>query len=464
MAGETGLLARLGLHRKELRAWALYDWANSAFATTIIAAVLPIYYVQVAGSTLPSNVALAYWGYTTAIALVIVVLISPVLGAVADHMGAKKKFLGAFMLLGVVASLGLALVGSGDWVLASVLFTVGNIGFSGSIVFYASLLPHIADDQELDRVAAGGWAVGYVGGGLLLLINAAMLMRPELFGLPDQAVASRAAFASVAVWWGLFSIPIFRHVSEPPRRLEAGEPPGGSALAYGFRRLSTTFREIRQYRQLFLFLAAFFLYTDGIGTIIKMATAYGSQIGLGTGALIGALLVVQFVGVPFTFAFGALADRIGARNGIMIALVVYCGISIFGYFVTEAWHFWTLAFAVGMVQGGAQSLSRGLFASMIPRARSSEFFGFFSVFEKMAGILGPIVFGIASQVTGTGRVGILAVIIFFIVGIILLARVDIDEGRRVARQEDAAMAASAAERSSGGAPAARDPASRRPPT
>ena len=438
--GEGGILRSLGLHRKELRSWAMYDWANSAFATTIMAAVLPIYYVQVAGSTLESNVALSYWAYTAATALLIIVVASPVLGAIADYMGAKKAFLGGFMALGVAATLGLSFVGDGQWVLASFFYILGNIGFTGSIVFYASLLPHIASDDELDRVAAGGWAMGYVGGGLLLVLNAAMIVQPEWFGLPDSSSASRAAFVSVAVWWALFSIPLFRDVAEPPRRIEPSEEGLGlGPVRIGFRRLAETFHELRQYRQLMLFMAAFFFYSDGIGTIIKMATAYGSQIGLGTSALIGALLVVQFVGVPFTFAFGALSGRIGPKASIMIALVVYAGISVFGYFVTEAWHFWVLAVAVGMVQGGAQALSRGLFASMIPRSKSSEFFSFYSVFEKMAGILGPIVFGVASQITGTGRIGILAVVIFFIAGIALLSRVDIAEGRRVARAEDAAM-------------------------
>lgn len=418
----------------------MYDWANSAFATTIMAAVLPIYYVQVAGASLPSNVALSYWAYTAATALFVIVIASPVLGAMADYLGAKKKFLGGFMALGVAATFGLSFVQTGQWVLASLFFIVGNIGFTGSIIFYSSLLPHIASDEELDSVAAGGWAMGYVGGGLLLVLNAAMIVQPEWFGLADEATASRAAFASVAVWWAVFSIPLFRDVAEPPRRIDAEEQSLGlSPLRIGFRRLAVTVREIRQYRQLVLFLAAFFFYSDGIGTIIKMATAYGSQIGLGTSALIGALLVVQFVGVPFTFAFGALAGRIGARNGILLALVVYSGISVFGYFVTEAWHFWVLAIAVGMVQGGAQALSRGLFASMIPRTKSSQFFSFYSVFEKMAGILGPVVFGVASQVTGTGRIGILAVVVFFIAGIALLSRVDVDDGRRIARAEDAAM-------------------------
>ncbi len=444
-ASTGAVLRKLGLHRRDLRSWAMYDWANSAFATTVMAAVLPIYYLKVAGNTLPGVVAAAYWAYTAAAALAIIAVISPVLGAMADYMGAKKRFLAGFMLLGVAATAGLTFVGPGQWVKASGFYILGNIGFTGSIVFYDSLLPHIASDEEMDRVTTGGWAMGYVGGGLLLVLNALMLTHPAMFGLADTAAASRAAFATVAVWWLLFSIPVLRNVPEPPRRIEAGEGGGRSnPVRIGFRRLRETIGELRQYRQLALLLVAFFFYSDGIGTIIKMATVYGSQIGLPTGAIIGALLLVQFVGVPFTFAFGALADRIGTKNGIIVALTVYAGISVFGYFVTETWHFFVLAFAVGMVQGGAQSLSRGLFASMIPRAKSSEFFAFFSVFDKMAGILGPVVWGIASQITGSTRVGILAIIVFFIGGIALLRRVDIEEGRRVARAEDARMTAAPA--------------------
>jgi UMF1 family MFS transporter len=450
-----GFLDKLGLHRKELRAWAMYDWANSAFATTVMAAVLPIYYQNVAGDTLAGEDALAFWGYTAAAGLTLAAVISPVLGAVADFMAAKKKFLAAFMLLGVAATFGLGSVGRGEWLLASVLYVLGNVGFAGSIVFYASLLPHIASDEEVDRVATGGWAVGYVGGGLLLAVNAVMLVRPGLFGLADQAEAARWAFVSVAVWWALFSLPLFRHVSEPPRRIDPEEEGlSTNPFVAGFRRLGRTFREVREYRQLTLFLAAFFFYTDGIGTIIKMAGGYGAQIGIGTSAIIGALLMVQFVGVPFTFAFGALSGRIGPKNGILIALVVYAVISVSGYFVEEAWHFWVLAFAVGTVQGGAQALSRGLFASMVPRSKSSEFFGFFSVFEKMAGIMGPVLFGFASQSMGTGRYGIVAVVIFFLAGIVILRRVDVDEARRVARKEDAAMepAEEGGRTAAGGAP------------
>jgi len=432
------LLAALGLQRKELRSWAMYDWANSAFITTIGAAVLPIYYSRVAAGDLSPVQATAYWGYTNSIALAVIAVMAPVLGAMGDYLGAKKRFLAAFMLVGVIASAGLYLVQRGDWLLASSLYLVGSIGFTGSLVFADSLLPHIARAHEIDRVSTAGYALGYLGGGVLLAINALMIAKPTLFGFADAAVASRASFLSVAVWWLVFSIPVFRNVPEPPRRVEAREALGANPVTAAFGRLRETFGEIRQYRETFKFLLAFWLYIDGIHTIQRLAVIYGTELGLGQGTLIGALLLVQFVGIPFSFLFGALASRIGTRRGIYLALWVYTLIAIFGYFVSEAWHFWALAFMVGLVQGGAQALSRSFYAAMIPRARSSEFFGFFSVSERFAGIMGPALFGLVGMLTGTSRFGILALIAFFISGMLLLGRVDEAEGRRAAAAADAA--------------------------
>lgn len=436
-----GWLRALGLERRELRSWALYDWANSAFATTIMGAVLPVYYASVAAASLPGNVATAYWGYTTAIAMMIIAVASPVLGAAADYMGAKKRFLAAFMLLGVIATACLYLVTEGQWLLASMLFIAGNIGFAGANVFYDSLLPHIASEDEVDRVSTAGYAIGYVGGGVLLAVNLVMVLKPDLFGFADAGIATRVVFVSVAVWWAGFSIPLLRDVREPPRRLEVEESERINPLRAGFHRLLETLGEIRKHKQLLTFLVAFWFYTDGIGTIIKMATVYGTEIGLGPNTLIGAFLVVQFVGIPFTFAFGALAGRIGARNGIYIALTVYAFISVFAYFMNTAWHFWVLAAAVATVQGGSQALSRSLFTTLIPRGKSSEFFGFFSVFAKFAGILGPFLMAQVALLTGSGRFGILALVIFFVVGILVLSRVDLEEGRRAALEEDATLQA-----------------------
>ncbi|MGD2153532.1 MAG: MFS transporter [Gemmatimonadales bacterium] len=445
-ASSRGWLKLLGLHRRELRSWALYDWANSAFATTIMGAVLPIYFARVAAGHMPGNVATAYWGYTTALGLALIALASPVLGAIGDYMGAKKRFLAGFMILGVIATACLYLVTQGAWLLASTLFIFGNIGFAGANVFYDSLLPHIADEDEVDRVSTAGYALGYVGGGILLAINLAMITRPDLFGLADSGLATRLAFVSVAVWWLGFSIPLLRDVREPPRRLEESEAVQVNPVRAGFARLFETLREVRQYRELLIFLIAFWLYTDGIGTIIKMASVYGTEIGIGETDLIGAFVLVQFLGIPFTFAFGALAARIGARAGIYIALTVYAAISTFAFFMTTAWHFWALAVAVATVQGGAQALSRSLYSTLVPKGKSSEFFAFLSVFQKFAGIIGPFAVGWIAALSGSGRYGILSLVVFFVGGMWLLSRVDLEAGRRAARAEDATLVLAPEER------------------
>jgi UMF1 family MFS transporter len=434
-----GWLNVLGLHRRELRSWALYDWANSAFATTIMGAVLTTYFASVAAGHMPGNVATAYWGYTTALGLAIIAIAAPVLGAIGDYMGAKKRFLAGFMFLGVVASACLYFVTEGDWLLAAVLFVLGNIGFSGANVFYDGLLPHIASEDEVDRVSTAGFALGYVGGGILLAINMVMMVKPDLFGLADRDFATRVVFVSVAVWWLGFSIPLLRDVREPPRRLEEGEAANINPVRAGFSRLFETLRELRNYRELLILLLAFWLYVDGIGTIIKMGAVYAIEIGIGQTHVIGGFLLVQFLGIPFTFGFGALAGRIGARAGIYIALVVYTVISVFAFFMSTAWHFWVLAVAISMVQGGAQGLSRSLYATLLPKGKSSEFFAFFSVFDKFAGIMGPFLVGWIAAVTGSGRYGIVSLVVFFIGGMWLLSRVDLEAGRRAALEEDATL-------------------------
>ncbi len=257
---------KLGLGRKELRAWAMYDWANSAFATTIMGAFLPIYYSRVAASQLPGEVATAYWGYTNALALALIAVLSPVLGAVADYMGAKKRFLAVFMGFGVTFTALLFFVGEREWVLASALFIVANIGFAGANLFYESLLPSVATEDELDQVSTAGFAIGYVGGGVLLAVNAVWFLFPENFGFADGGEATRASFVSVAIWWALFSIPLFRRVSEPPRRLVRGEGLGLNPARAGFSRVWRTLKEIRGHPDLFLFLLAFLVYNDGVGT------------------------------------------------------------------------------------------------------------------------------------------------------------------------------------------------------
>jgi UMF1 family MFS transporter len=427
-----GWLTRLGLRTREQRAWAMYDWANSAFQCTIITAVFPIYFASVAAADLPGARATERFATATTIALTIIAVLSPILGAYADYAGAKKRLLGVFLSIGVAATAAMYFVGRGDWRLGALLFIVSNIGVSGSFVFYDSLLPHIAADDEMDRVSSAGYALGYLGGGLLLAVNLAWILSPATFGIADAGMASRLSFVSVAVWWLVFSIPMFRHVREPAARPH-DLPPGIGPVSASFRQLIATIRELARYREAFLMLMAFLIYNDGIGTIIRMAGPYGQEIGLPEHALIAAFVMVQFVGIPFAFAFGALAGRIGAKAAVFIALGVYVGISVVGYFMTSAWQFWLLSFMVAMVQGGSQALSRSLFASMIPKQKSSEFFGFFGVFEKFAGIVGPALFAVTVRFTGSSRNAILSVIAFFVVGAILLWQVDVERGQQAAR-------------------------------
>ena len=399
----------------------MYDWANSAFATTVMAAVLPVYYSQVAGVDLPGNTATVYWGYTTAGALLISAFLAPIMGAIADYSGTKKKLLMTFAALGIFATALLYFVTTGDWLMASLFFILGNIGFATSEVFYNSLLPHIASPEKMDQVSTKGYALGYLGGGILLGINVLMI---EL--MSDKILATRLSFVTVSIWWAIFTIPILRNVREPKVKENIG--PHINPLAGGFKRVATTFKELRSYRELFLFLVAFWIYNDGIGTIIKMATIYGAEIGIDQTALIGALLMTQFVGIPFSFAFGRLAKYIGTKNSILLGLFVYTMISIGGYFMETALHFWILAFLVGTVQGGTQALSRSLFGSMLPKSKTGEFYGFYGMSSKFAGIVGPLVFAIVSQIAGSSRLSILSLIVFFILGAFLLSRVDEKKG------------------------------------
>ena len=423
----------------------MYDWALSAVQTTVMVAVFPIFFIQVAGSEIGETAANQHWATANSIAVAVVAILSPILGAIADYAAAKKSLLAAFMLLGVAACLGMYFIGHGDIRLAFALFVLVAIAAAGSAVFYESLLPHIADETEVDRVSTAGYAIGYIGGGVLLALNLAWIEKPEWFGLPSgdgltptqATLPARLAMVSVAVWWVVFSIPLFRRVPEPPRALESDERAGENPVKMAFVRLGETFRELRGYKQAFLMLLAFLIYNDGISTIQKMAVAYGTELGIERSALIGAILIVQFVGIPFTFLFGMLAGWLGAKRSVLLGLAVYVGISIVGYFMTTAAHFFVLAGLVGMVQGGTQALSRSLFSAMIPRHKSGEFFGFYSVFNKFAGIFGPLLFAVVIGSTGSSRNAILSVILFFVAGAIILTFVDVEEGERVARKAEA---------------------------
>jgi UMF1 family MFS transporter len=429
----------------------MYDWANSAFQTTVITAVFPNFFSRVAAANpveggpplLAPADATAVFSWGTTICLTFIAILGPILGAIADYRAVKKKMLAAFMTVGVITTAAMATIDRGEWQWALALFMIANVAIAASFVFYDSLLPHIAAHHEMDRVSTTGYALGYLGGGVLLAINLAWILSPTTFGLPDSVSAIQLSFVSVAVWWFVFSIPLFRGVPEPARALQAGERADENPIVAAFGRLRGTLGELRGYRNAFLMLLAFMLYNDGIQTIIKMASIYGAEVGIDMNAQIAAFIIVQFVGVPFSFLFGALAARIGAKTGIFLALAVYTGISVLGYFMTTAWQFFMLAFLVGTVQGGSQALSRSLFARMIPPHKSSEYFGFFSVFEKFAGIAGPAIFALAVTLTGSSRPAILTVIAFFVAGGALLAKVDVAQGEREAAVESGHVATGA---------------------
>jgi MFS transporter, UMF1 family len=441
--GRSPWLASLGLNRPELRAWAMYDWANSAMVCTIITAVFPIYYSQVACAAVDPKVASGRLALATTIGMIVIAVLSPILGAYADHTAQKKRLLGIFLAIGLTAVAAMFFIHTGDWMLASILFILANIGANGSFVFYDALLPHIARDDEIDRVSTAGYALGYVGGGVLLALNLAWIQKPEWFGLPSgeglteaqATLPARLAFVSVAVWWLVFSIPLFRRVPEPSLGADADRWADEHPVRATLLRLKETGRDLRRCRQGFLMLLAFLIYNDGIGTIIRMATIYGAELKIDPSAMIASILIVQFVGIPFSFLFGSLAGKLGVKRSIMLGLGVYTLICVVGYFMKTERDFLILAVLVGTVQGGTQALSRSLFASLIPRSKSGEFFGFFAVVEKFAGIFGPALFYAINMLSGSSRGAILGVIGFFVVGGLLLALVDVEEGQREARTE-----------------------------
>ncbi len=442
----NGWLRKLGLDRPELRAWAMYDWANSAMACVIVTAIFPVFFARVPCAGMSGNDASGLFSLVTTIGMSIIAVLSPILGTMADFNGRKKGMLGGFLVTGALACAGMFLIHQGDWLLASLLFILANIGANGSYVFYDALLPHIASDDEIDRVSTAGYALGYIGGGILLAIDLGLILAPGLFGLPSgdgltpaqQSLPSRLGFVLVAIWWLVFSIPMFRRVPEPA---SGGFPPDyqGSRLfpiGAAIGRLIETGRALGRYRQAMLMLIAFLIYNDGIGTIMRMALIYAEEKHLDEKVTIAAIVIVQFVGIPCAFLFGALAGRIGAKLAIGIGLVVYAAICVVGYRMETEREFLILAAMVGTVQGGTQALSRSLFASLIPRDRSGEFFGFFGTFEKFAGIFGPAVFFGINRLTGSSQGAILAIIGFFVVGGFLLSFVDVKTGQRMARVEE----------------------------
>jgi len=376
--------------KKAIFGWAMYDWANSAFATTIIAGFFPVFFKEFWSAGVDPTISTARLGLSNSIEGIAVAILAPILGAIADKSTAKKKFLAFFAFLGVIMTSSLYLIAQGKWQTAVIVFVLGNVGYSGSLIFYDALITGVASDKKMDFVSALGYSLGYLGGGLLFAVNIWMTLKPATFGFANAAAAVRFSFLSVGVWWAVFSAPIFLLVQEP----EGSETLAGrSAIKAGFLQLKNTFAEIRHLKNIFLFLAAYWLYIDGVDTIIRMAVDYGMSIGFDSKGLIVALLITQFVGFPAAIGFGYLGGKIGAKRAIFFAIAVYLGVSIWGAFMRAKYEFYILAIIIGLVQGGLQALSRSFYAKIIPVDKSAEYFGFYNMLGKFAAVIGPGLMG-----------------------------------------------------------------------
>jgi UMF1 family MFS transporter len=424
------------LKRKPVVAWAFYDWANSAFATTIMAGLFPVFYSAIT-QDLSTEDSQFWFNVTLASASVLIAVSAPILGAVADRGGARKKFLVFFASIGILMTAALAWVHAGYWWMGLILYGLGTVGFSGANVFYDSMLVDIAEEDELDLVSALGYSAGYIGGGLLFALNVLMVQKPEWFGLESAGSAVKASFLSVAVWWGLFTVPLLRVVDETPTEDQAA--PLESVRA-GLRQLADTLKEIRSFRVLVLFLVAYWIYIDGVNTVIKTAVFFGDRVlGLEQSALITALLLTQFVAFPAALAFGALGQRIGPKPAILMGIAVYLAALVYAWrFLQDEGDFYVLAVAIGLVQGGVQSLSRSLYARLVPPSKTAEFFGFFNMVGKFATIFGPLLIAFTPRLIpgASDRDGILSLTVLFLVGGFLLSRVRVAEGVEAARRFD----------------------------
>ena len=425
--------------KKAIWGWALYDWANSAFATTVMAGFFPVFFKQYWSHSTDVNLSTAQLGYGNAAAGLVMALLAPVIGAAADTASARKRGLVGFAYLGALATAALYLVGQGQWAWAIFCYALGVIGFSGANVFYDALLPSVAPPARIDTVSSLGYALGYLGGGLLFLLNVIMTLSPRTFGLADAAAAVRLSFIAVALWWGVFTVFTIRWVPEPRPAAGIGLLP---AVAAGVRELGATFRRVRRLKPIWLFLLAYWCYIDGVDTIIRMAVDYGLSLGFSSQDLIAALLVVQFVGFPAALVFGRLGRRWGPRPAIFLAIAIYMGVTVWAAMMTNRGEFYVMAVIIGLVQGGIQALSRSYYARLIPAEHPAEFFGFYNMLGKFASIVGPALMGTvgllvrralmpaapdAEQLARIGqiasRTSILSLLVLFALGAVLLWRV-----------------------------------------
>jgi len=399
------------MRRKQIISWAFYDWANSAYATTVMAGFFPVFLKQYWSTGTDVTESTFQLGLANSLAGIMVVILAPILGAIADRSDTKKRFLLFFAAMGMIMTSGLFLVGQGDWPVAIMLYVFATLGFMSGNVFYDSLMVDVSDVDKRDQVSALGYAFGYLGGGILFSLNVAMTLWPDFFGIADKAQAVRISFISVAIWWAVFSIPLFLFVKESKTNRKAVKE---GAIILGFKQLAGTFRELRRLRVVFIFLVAYWLYIDGVDTIVRMAVDYGMSIGFDSNSLIIALLITQFVGFPATLGFGLIGEKIGTKTGIMIAIFIYIGVVVWAYLMESVNEFYMIAIIIGLVQGGIQALSRSFYSRIIPANKSAEFFGFYNMWGKFAAIIGPIMVGWVGIMTGSPRVAILSVSILLV--------------------------------------------------
>ena len=418
-------------NKRAVWSWAFYDWGNSAYSTTVMAGFFPLFFKEYWADPHNPNQSTFYLGMANSIASIVVASLAPLLGSIADQGSAKKKFLTFFAFLGVIMTGGLWMVSQGNWQMAVLFYVMATIGFASGNVFYDSLLPDLASEERVDVVSSLGFGLGYLGGGLLFLVNVFMYLKPEIFGISDGATAIKLSFLSVAVWWAVFTIPLILFVPEPKNYDSVNIK---NAIQMGWIQLIQTFKEIRNMKVVGTFLLAYFFYIDGVDTIIKMAVDYGMSLNFSGESLIIALLIVQFVAFPAALVYGRLGSKVGAKTAIMIGIIAYSFITLLGYFITKTWHFYVLAILIGLFQGGIQALSRSLYTRIIPAEKSAEFFGFYNMLGKFAAIIGPTLMGTISLVTGSARLGILSILLLFILGAFLLNKVDLDEGKRLAAE------------------------------
>jgi UMF1 family MFS transporter len=405
---------------RQVWSWAMYDWANSAFATTVMAGFFPIFFKQYWATGMPASESTFWLGMANGTSGLLVAVMAPVLGAVADQCGAKKRLLIFFTLLGVVMTGGMYFVSQGMWQWAVWLYLLAGVGFSAGNIFYDALLIDVSGRENLDRNSALGYGLGYLGGGVLFALNVLATLHPAWFGLTDSHMAVRISFASVAVWWVLFSLPMIFWVHEPQVHTRT---PLRKLIHAGIKQFMDTFHHVRSLRTVWMFLIAYWLYIDGVGTIARMALDYGLSLGFDAKILISALLITQFIAFPSAIVFGRIGERFGARSGILIGIGVYCILCVWSVFMKDAYDFYWLAGISGLVMGGVQSLSRSMYARLIPEAQAGEFFGFYNMMGKFAAILGPLLMAVVSIATGSNRLAVLSVVILFAAGGFMLLRV-----------------------------------------